>query len=484
MVEVLQPYLPHIVSALWTTTACLTTLHIVLYKRETRSAIGWMGLSWLTPILGSVLYLMFGINRIERKAESLREDLDEYDAPMSTAPIRREDLEDELQQRGSHLGGLARLVGDVVDEPLVPGNAIEPLVNGDEAYPAMLEAIEHAETSVTLATYIFDNDEWGERFVDALGDAAARGVEVRVLIDAAGLRYSCPSVLRKLQHSNVETARFLPSFFPPHLLSINMRNHRKVMVVDGHVGFTGGMNIRAGHVIEDGASGHAAQDLHFRLEGPVVAQLQEIFVDDWRFSTGEKLRGETWFPDLSSAGDIMARGIPAGPDEHLDKLSWTLHGALACAQESVRLLTPYFLPDDSLTAALNTAALRGVDVDVILPGESNLPFVHWAMFGQIRPLLERGCRVWMTPPPFDHSKLMVVDEAWTLLGSANWDPRSLRLNFEFNVECYDSHLAERMDALALEKRSRAERLTLEDLDSRSLPAVFRDNLFRLGAPYM
>jgi cardiolipin synthase len=483
MLKTLEFYMPYVVSLLWTITATLTTFHIVLYKRETRSAIGWMGLSWLTPILGSILYLIFGINRIERKAESLREGLDEYDAPTHTAPIPREELDTHLEERGSHLGGLARLVGDVVDEALLPGNAIEPLINGDEAYPAMLEAIDEAETSVTLTTYIFDNDAWGERFVEALGEAARRGVEVRVLIDAAGLRYSFPSVLRKLQHSNVETARFLPSFFPPHLLSINMRNHRKVMVVDGELGFTGGMNIRAAHVVEE-SSGHAAQDLHFRVEGPVVTQLQEIFVDDWRFSTGEKLRGETWFPDLESAGDTLARGIPAGPDEHIEKLSWTLHGALACAQESVRIVTPYFLPDESLTAALNTAALRGVDVDVILPKKSNLPFVHWATFGQLRPLLERGCRVWLTPPPFDHSKLMVVDEQWTLMGSANWDPRSLRLNFEFNVECYDTELAERMDAFACEKRDRAERVTLESYDSRSLPVVLRDNLFRLGAPYM
>ena len=483
MIEFVNTHFTEIVSTLWSITALMTSVHIVLYKRETRSAIAWMGLSWLVPIAGSVFYLIFGINRIERRAESLRRHVEEYTAPPSVEPVPIDGVEKRLEDDEYHLGPLARLVDDVVKRPLVPGNAVSPLINGDEAYPEMLEAIENAERSVSFSTYIFDNDEWGHRFVEAFSEAADRGVEVRVLVDAAGLRYSFPSVYRRLRSAGVTAAKFLPSLFPPHLMSINLRNHRKVMVADGAVGFTGGMTIRDGHHLGSEPD-EAIQDIHFRVEGPVVAHLQEVFVDDWNFATGENLRGDLWFPDLERQGEALARGIPDGPDQDLEKLPWTLHGALSCARESVRIVTPYFLPDDPLMAALSTAALRGVEVDVILPADNNLPFVHWAAMGQMRPLLERGCRIWFTPPPFDHSKAMVVDERWSLLGSANWDPRSLRLNFEFGLECYDQELAGYLDDWAMEKRSRAQRMTLEKFDNRPFPQMLRDNLFRLAAPYL
>jgi cardiolipin synthase len=224
--------------------------------------------------------------------------------------------------------------------------------------------------------------------------------------------------------------------------------------------------------------------LHFRIEGPVVAQLQEVFADDWFFTTGEALRGDAWFPKLSERGTIIARGIADGPDEDFEKLRWTILGALSVAQKSVRVLTPYFLPDQALISALNLAAMRGVAVDIILPSRGNLPFVQWATFAMLWQLLERGCRVWLTPPPFDHSKLMLIDSQWALLGSANWDPRSLRLNFEFNLECYDTSLVRALDALLQQKLAAARELGLADVDGRSLPIRLRDGIARLWTPFL
>src|SRR4029434_8434242 len=152
-------------------------------------------------------------------------------------------------------------------------------------------------------------------------------------------------------------------------------------------------------------------------------------LDDWRFTTGEALRGDAWFPVIQEAGDILARGLSAGPDEDFDRLRWTLLGALSVARSSVRIATPYFLPEPSLIAALNVAAMRGVQVDILLPSKSNLPFVHSASRALWWQVLEHGCRIWLSPPPFDHSKLLLLDDVWSLVGSANWDPRSLRLNF-------------------------------------------------------
>jgi cardiolipin synthase len=224
--------------------------------------------------------------------------------------------------------------------------------------------------------------------------------------------------------------------------------------------------------------------MHFRVKGPIVAQLQEAFADDWMFTTGEALRGELWFPEPHKSGPVLSRAVIDGPDEDFEKLRWTLLGALAIARYSVQIVTPYFLPDPAVVSALNLAAMRGVKVDILLPSRSNLPFVQWASRAMWWQVLEHGCRIWLTPPPFDHSKLMLVDGCWVLLGSANWDARSLRLNFELNVECYDVELARKLERILETKRVGGELVTLADVDGRSVPARLRDGLARLLTPYL
>ncbi len=463
--------------------ALLATGHVVLHKRDPRSAIAWVGFVWLVPVAGALLYLLFGVNRIRHKAAYLRRSLERYDAHTARSGYRPEAALELLEQRGEHLQMLARVVGRVVERPLLPGNRVEPLVNGEQAYPAMLEAIRNARHSVSLQTYIFDLDEVGSEFARTLGEAARRGVEVRVLIDATGTRYSWPPILKTLKQEGVRYALFLPSFALRHLMSVNMRTHRKIAVVDGRIGFTGGMNIRAAHCVE-GNTRRPVQDIHFRLEGPVVTRMQEVFADDWLFTSGEALRGDDWFPRLDEVGPTLARGVIDGPDENFEKLLWTLLGALSVARRSVRIVTPYFLPDPAVMSALVVAAMRGVQIDIILPERSNLPFVTWASRAIWPELLQHGCRIWLTPPPFDHSKLLLVDGGWMLLGSANWDARSLRLNFEFNVECYDSELAARMERWFEEKLAAAHRVTREEIAARSLPARLRDDVARLLTPYL
>jgi cardiolipin synthase len=306
---------------------------------------------------------------------------------------------------------------------------------------------------------------------------------VRVLVDDIGLNYSFPTVQRPLEHGGVTVGRFLPRLVPGYFAYANLRNHRKILVVDGQIGFTGGMNIREGHHVGREAR-HPAQDLHFRIDGPVVAHMRSVFADDWHFSTREFLDGDLWFPKLEERGTVLARGVTSGPDDDFEKVRMMYLGALTCARRSVRIVTPYFLPDNGLIGALNVAAMRGVEVDIILPQKNNLRFVQWAMTAQLWQVLEHGCRVWTTPPPFDHTKLMLVDGVWTSLGSANWDPRSLRLNFEFNVECYDEQLAGTLEALVKSKLDQAQSVTLEDVDGRSLPVKLRDGVARLFTPYL
>lgn len=463
--------------------AVVASGHAVLYKRDSRAAIAWVGFVWLVPLAGAVLYFIFGVNRIRRQAALLRGNLERYRAQAAGAGCLPEELHGHLPGHTGHLQMLARVVGAVVARPLLAGNRIEPLVNGDTAYPAMLEAIGQARQSVSLETYIFDRDAAGLAFARALGEAARRGVEVRVLLDAAGALYSRPTILRALRREGVRRARFMPSFSLWHLMTMNLRTHRKILVTDGRLGFTGGMNIRAGHCLAPRPRS-PVQDIQFRVQGPVVTQLQETFADDWLFTTGETLRGLAWFPEPQTAGPVFARGVPDGPDEDFEKLRWTLLGALSIARYSVRIVTPYFLPDPAVVGALNLAALRGVEVDIILPARSNLPLVHWASRAMWWQVLQHKCRLWLTPPPFDHSKLMLVDGCWASFGSANWDPRSLRLNFEFNLECYDAQLAVQLERLVEAKRQKAHRVTLAEVDGRPLPLRLRDGMARLLSPYL
>ncbi len=448
--------------------------HALIYKREPRSAALWVVFIWLLPAAGPVLYVLLGVNRVGRRAARLRRAMVRHRAAPGLGSCSPD----------GHLVPLARLVGQVVDRPLLPGNAVEALVDGSRAYPAMLEAIDAARVSVGLASYIFDADGIGAEFVAALARAARRGVAVRVLIDDVDVRFSFSSALKPLRRADVPVGIFNPPLVPARLHALNLRNHRKILLVDGELGFTGGLNIDQ-HYWRPERPAEAFRDLHFRLRGPVVTQLAEVFADDWQFATGEALRGRAWFSSGSQApGPTAARAIEAGPDESFERLRWAMIGGLNAAQRSARVLTPYFVPDATLVSALSAAALRGVEVDIVLPGKSNLPYVQWATFGKLWQVLERGCRVWLGSGAFDHSKLLVVDGAWTLLGSANWDARSLRLNFELDVECYCTDLGARMDGLIEAKRDAARRVTLREIDARPLPVKLRDGVARLFAPYL
>ena len=363
---------------------------------------------------------------------------------------------------------LARVVDRFTQGPLLDGNRVTPLIDGDEAFPEMIAAIDAAERSVALASYIFSRDAAGLRFVDALERACQRGVVVRVLVDGIGALYSLRPIRAELARRGIPSARFLFSLVPWRVSFLNLRNHRKLLIVDGRIGFTGGMNLRRHHVMAE-AGRAPVKDVHFRIDGPVVAQMMEVFADDWWFTTREDLTGEPWFPPIGSAGPAVARGIAAGPHEEQPKMQWTLFGAVAEARRSVRIVTPYFLPDESLMTVLRLAAMGGVEIDIVLPAKNNLPLVAWAAAVRLDPLLEAGCRLWLSPPPFDHAKLMVVDGVWSLFGSSNWDPRSLRLNFEYNVEAYDVELAGRLQAIISERIAAAQPLTREALKRRRRP---------------
>ena len=468
--QLLAPALSFVVFALSMTASG----HALLYKRDSRSASFWVGLVWLVPVVGAALYAVFGINRIRRRAMLLR----------ATEPEGVRSNSELVESRiGPDLQPLVRLGDRVTRHVLLGGNRVTLLRDGDQTYPDMLAAIDQARHSIGLVTYIFDNDPAGWAFLEALQRAVERGVRVRVLVDDLGNRYSLKPMHRRLARAGIPVARFLPTHLPWRLPYLNLRNHRKILVVDGRIGWTGGMNIRAGN-LRNQRPDSPIQDLQARVEGPVVRHLQETFVEDWAFCTGELLDDPDWFPTLETVGSVVARGIVDGPDGSFESLQLTLLGALTAARRRVAILTPYFVPNPALLTSLGVAAMRGVEVDIVLPTKSNLSFVDWATRSLLWQVLERGCRGWLTPPPFDHAKLMVVDGEWTLLGSANWDARSLRLNFEFQLECFDVSLALEAQGEIDQRLRSAERLFIEDVDGRSLAVRLRDGGARLLSPFL
>jgi cardiolipin synthase len=478
----LVPFLVKVALSLNFVAAVATAAHAAMYKRDPKAAMGFILAAFTLPFVGPIFYWLFGVNRIRRRRL----------AALSRAgprpePVHREAALFEAQLiplEAVELKELVHMGRQVTGRPLLAGNLVEPLANGEEAYPAMLQAIDAARKSVNLSTYLFIGDATGRKFTDALANARARGVEVQVLIDGLGERYSWRRARRLLKGTGVKSAKFVPPIPLWRGAYINLRNHRKILVVDGEVGFTGGINIGDRHLAARTENPHRVRDLHFRLRGPIVAELQEVFIDDWWFVTGERLGGEAYFPRLTPAGHALCRGVSDGPDADQEQLRHLLLGAIACARRRVQIMTPYFIPDRSTISALITTALRGVEVELILPRKSNIPFFHWAMMAYLWELLRHGVKVYLDSPPFNHAKALVVDGVWVLLGSANLDPRSLRLNFEFCVEVYDSALGRRLSADLDAAAGRSHPLTLEEVDSRSLPVRLRDGLAKLFSPYL
>lgn len=467
--------------ALWPLVALGTAGHALLTKRDARAAWGWIAVCWLFPLAGPALYYVFGVNRVRTRARRFAIDRSgRHIGSAHAADVRN--ARPECLPVPRWLEEVARTADVLTRRPLLGDNAVTPLHNGEQAYPRMLAAIEAARDSIWLGTYIFDNDAVGARFVAALAQAQARGVQVKVLIDDTGERYSWPRIGHRLKRAGISFARFNPLRLWPPALHLNLRNHRKLLLIDGCVGFTGGMNIGARHLADDPHNRRRTIDVHFELRGPIVGQMADVFAEDWNFAAREKISHGA--PCAPEAGTATCRVITDGPNEDFEELSFVMQAAIAAARREILIMTPYFLPPAELIAALQGAALRGVRTVVLLPKRNNLPYVGWAAQHQLAQLLERGVRVRFQTGPFCHSKLFVVDGAYAMIGSANWDPRSLLLNFELNVEIYDNPLAQQLAAHFADAWQNAGELLLHDAQHPRFWQRLRNALFWLFSPYL
>lgn len=479
-----------------------TALHALLFKRDSRAAFGWIVVCILFPLAGPLLYLFFGLNRARGRAQKMGLDfaffgperggplhgLDQTSepadlrthhlSPHEPTPSHDQDIAHPLRQAGQSLSR----------HPAAPNSGVEVFEGGEATFQAMLEAIDTAKHQILIATYIFDRDPTGQRFVDALARAVKRGIEVFVIIDGVGRLYSRPPITSKLKKAGVHVGLFLPPRLLPPSVSINMRSHHKIFLVDGEFAMTGGINISHRHLLKANDNRHPTNDLHFQLSGPVIKQLRAEFDRLWQMTTACLIP----LPDpiepnptpTPEAWPIQARVITDGPDEDLDRLTMLFIAALSQARRSVRIMTPYFLPPRELVSAIQAASIRGVDVALVLPSNNNLAFVHWATQNMLWELLFRGVRVYYQAPPFHHGKLLVVDDAYTVIGSSNWDIRSLRLNFELQVEAYGREFGDAMRALVDQAAAGGREVTLEEVDGRGFLIRLRDSICWLFSPYL
>lgn len=457
-------------------------LHALFNKQDPRASLSWMAISLLVPGFGAIFYIVFGVNRIKSRAMVWRSSgrwQEERLVSPKKEPLHIEELKLPFDQRT--FLSLLKISASISQLPLIKNCYVEALFDGEECYPKMLEAINSAQDWIYLSTYIFEPNQTGKEIVDALAKAKKRGIDVKVLVDGYGAMHAKGSIKKLLKKERIACAFFLPP--SPINIHLNLRTHRKIMVIDGKVGFTGGMNIGDRHLAKNSQNPRPVQDIHFLVKGKILAQLQEAFLSDWYFCTKQIPERDFEYSSFAPS-HCLCRGIIDGPNEELEKIRLIMNGALSCAQERVYIMTPYFIPDQSLISSLITAANRGVDVIIILPAINNLPYVKWASHTYLSNLIKYGIKIYYQPPPFNHTKYFLVDDFYTLIGSANVDPRSLRLNFEFNMEVYDAKLNQKLTE-HFEKIHKSSQLISEEfLEQRPLAHKFRDALAKLFSPYL
>ena len=360
-----------------------------------------------------------------------------------------------------------RAMGSLLGPPLVGGNRAQELLNGDQIFPAMLAAIRSAQHSITFETYIYWSGDIGREFADALSERAKAGVKVHVLLDWIGSGKIDQSFLDEMRAAGAEIRKFhKPNWY--NLARLNNRTHRKLLVVDGKTGFTGGVGI-APKWTGAGQDADHWRDSHFRIEGPVVAQMQSVFMDNWLKVTGLVMHGETYFPALQAVGDVSAQVFSSSPSGGSESMQLMYHLSITAAERTIDLSSAYFVPDELTSKALTDALKRGVKIRIITPGEIiDTDTVRAASRGTWGPLLKAGAEIYEYQPTMYHCKVMIVDKLLVSVGSTNFDNRSFRLNDEANLNVFDTAFAEKQTGIFEQDLMRARQVTYQAWADRPL----------------
>ncbi len=453
---------------------------ILTRRRQPAATIAWILAIVMLPYVGGLLYLFFGINRVERRAQKIEaasRDIHEHLPELDRYQI---DTERKLNDQQIRLVKLASVGCETMP---TDGNRIELLNDTNVTFRRIEEAIMAAEESLHLEYYIWRADRSGTRLRDLLVEKARTGVKVRFLYDGIGSLFLGRAFLRPMRDAGITIAPFHSGSSLRAKLSLNLRSHRKIVIVDGKVGFTGGMNIGDEYLGRNKAFGYW-RDTHLQLQGPTVLQLQQVFAEDWYYATGEELISPEKYPQPVVEGDVVAQVVSGGPIGNVRTFHALMFAAINEARDRITLATSYFVPTDSLLMALETAARRGVDVRLLLAGKSAHYGAVLAGRSYYESLLSAGVMIHEYKRGILHSKTLTIDGNWSLVGSPNFDARSLLLNFEVGVALYDQDIASQLEQHYEKDLQHARMIREEYWRRRPARHVFVENVCRLFAPIL
>lgn len=376
----------------------------------------------------------------------------------------------------------ARAASNLLSRPLCDGNKIETIVNGCRYFPAMLEAIRSAQHSITFESFIYVSGDIGRQFSEALIERCKAGVRVHVLCDFMGSWRMRKTHLQELEDAGISVELYRPPRLS-NLVHFTNRTHRKILVIDGKIAFTGGAGI-ADEWDGDADREDCWRDNQYRVTGPVVAAVQGAFMDNWMQTHAEVLKDKAYFPELNDAGEVTAQVFLSGPGEGLESARLMFLLSIACAKKSIRIGNAYFVPDNFVIDALVEARRRGVEVEIIVPGRIDTPYVLWASISRWGPLLKSGCKIYRFQGALYHCKILVVDDLWVSFGSSNFDTRSFRLNDEMNINVLDADFAREQIAIFERDKARSREVTLEEWQQRSTWEKIRGRVAALGRSQM
>lgn len=379
---------------------------------------------------------------------------------------------------------LINLLTSTTGFPFTINNKTKVLSTSRNTFTSFFQAIKEAREHIHLEFYIFRDDHIGKEMQKLLIEKALQGVKVRLIYDGYGSRGLKKSFLRKFQESGIQTACFSPVTFPFLNRRIHYRNHRKILIVDGRIGFVGGINIGDEYL---GSSENFSdwRDTHIKIEGDAVKILQSIFLQDWYLITKEKLVDNSYFPKLEiPVGEELIQIGASGPDSPWKPIMQMYFSMIATAQESIYLTTPYFIPNESILTALKNAALSGLDVRIIIPGKPDNRFVFWASFSYLKDLLPAGVRVYQYQKGFIHSKTLIVDSLISSVGTANLDRRSFNLNYEVNAFLYSQKIAQRLVNDFFLNLKESKEISYTDYEKRPLTMKLLESFARLFSPLL
>lgn len=425
----------------------LVFLLLLTGLRPTRT-IGWVLVILLIPVGGILLYLMFGVNRRRYKFYRRRKTREMVEYQERVSRFYRE-FEQETTtyppevKKHRHLSKLIIQNSNFLPQT---GNKVKLLKDGPATYAAMFEALERARQFIHFQFYIFEEGELGNRFADIFERKAREGVEIRMIYDGVGSRKLSRKYLRRLEAAGVKAYPFMPLRFGWLTTTLNYRNHRKIIVIDGEEGFTGGINVADKYIRGDRLG--MWHDMHLHLQGPVVNNLLAVFAVDWHFVSGkEDLLNQAYTSRQAQRGQSTVQLVSGGPDSDFPALRQHYFSLINHAREYVYITNPYIIPGEPLLEALQSAALGGVDVRILTPARSDNPVVKWGIRSYFQSLLDAGVQIFLYPHGFLHSKTIVADDSVASIGTANLDIRSFEQNFEVNAVIYDSGIAHQLKSL-------------------------------------